>query len=60
MLKHSKYKKNIWESSVLSKRIISWILNVDIILNNGNFDFKKKFLDIIVSQTNHLKKIVSW
>ena len=57
MLKHSKYKKNIWESSVLSKRIISWILNVDIILNNGNFDFKKKFLDSIVSQTNHLKKI---
>ena len=45
MLKHSKYKKNIWESSVLSKRIISWILNVDIILNNGSFDFKKKFFE---------------
>jgi len=60
MLKHSKYKKNIWESSVLSKRIISWILNVDIILNNGNFDFKKKFLDSIVSQTNHLKKNIKF
>ena len=44
MLKYSKYKKNIWETSVLSKRIISWILNSDIILNNGLFEFKRNFL----------------
>ena len=56
MLKHSKYKRNIWESSVLSKRIISWILNVDIILNNSSFDFKRNFLNSIIAQTNHLKK----
>ena len=56
MLKHSKYKRNIWESSILSKRIISWILNVDIILNNGSFYFKKNFLNSIIAQTNHLKK----
>ena len=56
MLKHSKYKRNIWESSVLSKRIISWILNVDIILNNGSFYFKRSFLNSIIAQTNHLKK----
>ena len=60
ILKHSKYKKNIWESSILSKRIISWILNVDIILNNGTFDFKKKFLNSIISQTNHLKKNIKF
>ena len=60
MLKHSKYKKDIWETSVLSKRIISWILNVDIILNNGTFNFKKNFLDSIVSQTNHLKKNIKF
>jgi len=60
MLKHSKYKKDIWESSVISKRIISWILNVDIILNNGTFDFKKKFVDSIISQTNHLKKNIKF
>ena len=60
MLKHSKYKKNIWESSVLSKRIISWILNVDIILNNGSFDFKRNFLNIIISQANHLKKNIKF
>ena len=60
MLKNSKYKKDIWENSVLSKRIISWILNVDIIFNNGSFDFKRNFLNSIVSQTNHLKKNIKF
>ena len=60
MLKHSKYKRRVWESSVLSKRIISWILNVDIILNNGSFYFKKNFLNSIISQTNHLKKNIKF
>jgi Uncharacterized protein conserved in bacteria len=60
MLKHSKYKRNIWESSILSKRIISWILNVDIILNNGSFYFKKNFLNSIIAQTNHLKKNIKF
>jgi uncharacterized heparinase superfamily protein len=56
MLKNSKYKKKIWETSTLSARIISWILNIDIILNNSTFDFRKNFLNSIISQTNHLKK----
>ena len=56
MLKNSKYQKNIWETSTLSVRIISWILNIDIILNNSTFDFKKNFLNSIVTQSNHLKK----
>ena len=43
MLKNSKYRKKIWETSTLSARIISWILNVDIILNNSTFDFEKIF-----------------
>ena len=60
MLKHSKYKKNVWESSVLSKRIISWILNVDIILNNGSFYFKRNFLNSLIVQTNHLKKNIKF
>ena len=45
MMKYSKYKKDIWDSSVLSKRIISWILNVDIILNNGSFYFKRNLVN---------------
>jgi uncharacterized heparinase superfamily protein len=60
MMKHAKYKRNIWDSSVLSRRIISWILNVDIILNNGLFEFKTDFLTSITSQANHLKKNIKF
>ena len=56
MLKNSKYRQRIWETSTLSARIISWILNIDIILNNSTFDFRKNFLDCVIKQTNHLKK----
>ena len=56
MLKNSKYKKKTWETSTLSTRIISWILNVDIILSNSTFDFRRNFLNCLISQTNHLKK----
>ena len=56
MLKNSKYKKKIWDTSTLSARVISWILNIDIILNNSTFDFRKNFLGCIIAQTNHLKR----
>ncbi|MDA7715421.1 heparinase II/III family protein [Pelagibacteraceae bacterium] len=60
MIKNSKYKKKIWETSTLSSRVISWILNVDIILNNSTFDFKKNFLSCIIAQSNHLKKNIKF
>ena len=60
MIKNSKYKSKIWETSTLSARIISWILNTDIILNNSTFEFKKNFLDCIIIQTNHLKKNIKF
>ena len=56
MLKYSSFKKKIWETSTLSSRIISWILNIDIIINNGTFDFKKNLFENIISQCNHLKR----
>jgi len=56
MLKNSKYKAKIWDTTTLSARITSWILNIDIILNNSTFEFRKNFLNCIISQTNHLKK----
>jgi uncharacterized heparinase superfamily protein len=55
-LNNLKYKSLIWETSIISKRIISWIFNADIILKNSNFDFKRNFIESIVIQTNHLKK----
>ena len=60
MLKNSIYKKKVWQTSTLSARVTSWILNIDVILDNANFDFKKKFLDSIISQSNHLKKNIKF
>ena len=31
---NKKYKKNIWNSTVVSRRIIAWIMNSDILLVN--------------------------
>jgi len=58
--KNNKYKLLTWKSEVISVRIISWILNANIILSNTNQDFNKKFLESIVFQTNHLKKNFSF
>ncbi len=58
--KNSRYKDIIWENSVVSLRIISWILNADIILKNTDNGFKNNFFLSIVSQTNHLKKNIKF
>ena len=60
MLKNSEYRQKIWETSTLSARVISWVLNIDIILNNSTFDFKKSFLNCIIRQTNHLKRNIKF
>ncbi len=60
MLKNSKYNKKIWDTSTLSRRVVSWILNVDIILKNSTFEFRRNFLNSIVRQTNHLKKNINF
>ncbi len=60
IIKNSKYKTKTWETSILSGRIISWILNIDIILTNSNSDFKNNFLNCIINQTNHLKKNIKF
>ena len=35
------------------------MLNIDIIINNGTFEFKKNFFQNIILQCNHLKKILN-
>ena len=60
IFKFSRYKKIIWESSVISKRIISWILNADIILDKSEISFKKDFFQSIIQQTNHVKKNIKF
>ena len=56
IVKYSNFKRNIWETSTLSSRVISWMLNIDTIINNGTFEFKKIFFQSIITQCNHLKK----
>jgi len=56
ILKYSKFKRKIWETSTLSNRLISWMLNIDTIINNGTFEFKKIFFQNIITQCNHLKR----
>jgi len=51
-----KYKKKTWNNLNISKRILAWILNADIILNNADKNFKKIFFNSIIIQVNHLKK----
>ena len=60
MLRYSRFKKKIWENSTLSSRVISWLLNIDIIINNASFEFKRKFFENIISQCNHLKKNIKY
>ena len=60
IFKNQKYKKIVWDSDVLSKRVISWILNSEIILNNTDNNFKDHFLQSIVIQINHLKKNIEF
>ena len=53
---NTKYKKKNWNNLHISKRILAWILNADIILNNANKNFKVIFFNSITIQINHLKK----
>ena len=52
---NNKYTEKNWQSANISKRILAWILNADIILNNADKSFKENFFGSIVVQVNHLK-----
>ena len=52
-----KYKNKNWSNLQISKRVLAWILNADIILNNADRIFKESFFNSIIIQVNHLKKI---
>ena len=56
MLKYHKYKKDIWSDSLISLRIISWISNADVILNNNRKDFNESFYKCLLKQINFIRK----
>ena len=56
ILKYDKYKKDIWSDSLISLRIISWISNADVILNNNRKDFNESFYKCLLKQINFIRK----
>ena len=40
------FNRNVWDNSTASLRIISWVLNSDIILNSTNYELQVKFSSI--------------
>jgi len=58
--KNSKYNKENWQNLLTSKRILAWILNADIILNNTDKYFRELFFSSIVCQINHLKNNLNY
>ena len=51
---NDKYKKNIWDLDILSKRIIAWISNSKLTYENAENKYKLHFNSLIKKQTNHL------
>ena len=56
ILKYQKYKKDIWDDNLISLRIISWISNADIILDNNEKNFNQAFYSSLIRQINFTKK----
>jgi uncharacterized heparinase superfamily protein len=57
---NNKYNKKNWQNLLTSKRILAWILNADIILNNADKPFRQSFFNSIISQVNHLKNNLNY
>ena len=56
ILQNHKYKKNIWNDGLISLRIISWISNADVILNNNQKNFNETFYKSLIRQINFVRK----
>ncbi len=56
ILKYQNYKKNVWSENLISIRIISWISNADLILNNTQKNFNQIFYKSLVRQITFVKK----
>ena len=54
--KYRNYKKDIWNPKIVGIRIISWISNGEMILNNSGQDFENSFFKCLIKQLNFLKK----
>ncbi len=53
------YEPYSWELETTAKRIIAWVSNTDITLENSNKDYKEKFFLSLVKQSNFLLKNIN-
>ena len=56
---NEKYKQEIWDLDILSKRIIAWISNSRLTYENADTNYKLYFNNLIKKQTNHLINEIS-
>jgi len=54
--KYNNYKRDVWDETIIAKRVIAWISNSEIILNNSEKSFEKKFFNSLIRQINFIKK----
>jgi uncharacterized heparinase superfamily protein len=52
--KNHRYNSKSWEVDIVAKRIIAWLSNSKLTYEDGNFDYKEKFNNIVKKQINHL------
>ena len=50
------YHAHTWKAEITARRIISWVSNIDITLENSDKLYKKKFFISLVKQSNFLLK----
>ena len=50
------YSSNTWEEEITAKRIIAWVSNTDITLENADKIYKENFFISIIKQSNFLLK----
>ena len=50
------YNQNTWEMGIVAKRIIAWLSNSDITLENSSKLYKEKFFISLIKQSNFILK----
>ena len=50
------YESNTWQMEITAKRIIAWVSNTDITLEDSNKLYKEKFFLSLIKQSNFLLK----
>ncbi len=52
--RNQRFNRKLWDIDILSKRLISWLSNSQLIYDEGNEKYKKKFNNLVFKQINHL------